>query len=100
VIATNTTLSREAVKNMPHAQESGGLSGVPLKEASNRVIAALRLALGADFALIGVGGILSAQDAINKIQAGANAVQIYTGLIYQGPALVKEVARGLRDQIS
>ena len=98
VIATNTTLSREAVKNMPHAQESGGLSGAPLKQASNRVIAALRLALGADFALIGVGGIFSAQDAIDKIQAGANAVQIYTGLIYQGPALVKEVARGLRDK--
>jgi len=58
----------------------------------------LRRAMGADFALIGVGGILSAQDAIEKIQAGANAVQIYTGLIYQGPALVKEVAQGLRNR--
>jgi dihydroorotate dehydrogenase len=62
------------------------------------VITALRRAMGADFALIGVGGILSAQDAIEKIQAGANAVQIYTGLIYQGPALVKEVAQGLRNR--
>jgi dihydroorotate dehydrogenase len=100
VIATNTTLSREAVKNMPHAQETGGLSGAPLKESSNRVIAALRRAMGPEFALIGVGGILSAQDATDKIQAGANAVQIYTGLIYQGPALVKEVAQGLRNRLA
>jgi dihydroorotate dehydrogenase len=100
VIATNTTLSREAVKNMPHAQETGGLSGAPLKQASNRVITALRHAMGPEFALIGVGGILSAQDAIDKIQAGANAVQIYTGLIYQGPALVKEIAQGLRSRLA
>jgi dihydroorotate dehydrogenase len=84
---------------MPHAQETGGLSGAPLKQASNHVITALRRSMGADFALIGVGGILSAQDAIEKIQAGANAVQIYTGLIYQGPALVKEVAQGLRSRV-
>jgi dihydroorotate dehydrogenase len=93
-------LSREAVKNMPHAQETGGLSGAPLKQASNRVITALRHAMGPEFALIGVGGILSAQDAIDKIQAGANAVQIYTGLIYQGPALVKEIAQGLRSRLA
>ena len=97
VIATNTTLSREAVQHLPHAEEAGGLSGAPLQGASNRVIQALRGTLGPDFALMGVGGIFSAQDAIDKIQAGANAVQIYTGLIYQGPALIKEVARGLRD---
>jgi len=60
---------------MPHAQETGGLSGAPLKQASNRVITALRRAMGADFALIGVGGILTAQDAIDKIQAGANGLQ-------------------------
>jgi dihydroorotate dehydrogenase len=99
VIATNTTLSREAVHNMPHAQEAGGLSGAPLRQASNRVITALRQTLGADFALIGVGGIFSAEDALDKIQAGANAVQIYTGLIYQGPALVKEVAQGLQSRV-
>ena len=67
-----------------------------MKEASNRVIRALRQSLGPDFALIGVGGIFSAQDAIEKIRAGANVVQIYTGLIYQGPALVSQVAKGLR----
>ncbi len=99
VIATNTTLSREAVHNMPHAQEAGGLSGAPLRQASNRVITALRQTLGADFSLIGVGGIFSAEDALDKIQAGANAVQIYTGLIYQGPALVKEVAQGLQSRV-
>lgn len=100
VIATNTTLSRAALQHLPHAEEAGGLSGAPLKEASNRVIAALRHAMGPGFALIGVGGILSAQDAIDKIQAGANAVQIYTGLIYQGPALVKEIAQGVRSRLA
>jgi dihydroorotate dehydrogenase len=63
------------------------------------VITALRQTLGADFSLIGVGGIFSAEDALDKIQAGANAVQIYTGLIYQGPALVKEVAQGLQSRV-
>jgi dihydroorotate dehydrogenase len=96
VIATNTTVSRDLVQHLPHANETGGLSGAPVKEASNRVIRALRLSLGPDFALIGVGGIVSAQDAIEKIQAGANVVQIYTGLIYQGPALVSQVAKGLQ----
>ena len=96
VIATNTTVSRDLVQHLPNANETGGLSGAPVKEASNRVIRALRLSLGPDFALIGVGGIVSAQDAIEKIQAGANVVQIYTGLIYQGPALVSQVAKGLQ----
>ena len=92
VIATNTTLSRDAVKGLPHADETGGLSGAPVLEMSNRVITQLRSALGADFPIIGVGGILSAQDAVSKIRAGADVVQIYTGLIYKGPALVKESA--------
>jgi dihydroorotate dehydrogenase len=96
VIATNTTVARDAVQHLPHAHETGGLSGGPVKQASNRVIRALRQSLGPNFALIGVGGILSAQDAIEKIQAGANVVQIYTGLIYQGPALVSQVAKGLQ----
>jgi dihydroorotate dehydrogenase len=96
VVATNTTLSREAVQGQRHAQEAGGLSGAPVLQASNRVISALRQSLGPNFALIGVGGIVSAQDAIEKIQAGANVVQIYTGLIYQGPALVSQVAKGLQ----
>ena len=92
VVATNTTLSRDAVQGLAHAQETGGLSGAPVLAMSNRVIAQLRSALGAGFPIIGVGGILSAQDAVSKIRAGADVVQIYTGLIYQGPALVKEAA--------
>jgi dihydroorotate dehydrogenase len=97
VVATNTTISRDAVKGLPHAQETGGLSGAPVLEASNRVIAQLRAALGASFPIIGVGGILSAEDAVSKIRAGADVVQIYTGLIYRGPRLVTEAARAIRD---
>jgi len=98
VIATNTTIARDAVQGLKHADEAGGLSGAPVREASNRVIAQLRTALGAGFPIIGVGGILSAQDAQEKIRAGADVVQIYTGLIYQGPALVAQVARALQAQ--
>ena len=97
VIATNTTLSREAVQGLPHAEEAGGLSGAPVGEASNRVIRQLRTALGKAYPIIGVGGIFSAADALGKIEAGADLVQIYTGLIYKGPELVKEVAQALRQ---
>ena len=96
VIATNTTISRDAVQGLPHAQEAGGLSGSPVLAASNRVIAQLRAALGSGFPIIGVGGILSADDAVGKLRAGADVVQIYTGLIYKGPALVGQVARALK----
>lgn len=96
VVATNTTIQRDAVAGMSHADEAGGLSGAPLLESSNRVIRQLRSVLGHAFPIIGVGGILSAQDAVSKIQAGADLVQIYTGLIYQGPALVGDAARALR----
>jgi dihydroorotate dehydrogenase len=96
VIATNTTLSREAVTGLEHAEEAGGLSGAPVREASNRVITQLRAALGPGFAIIGVGGVMSAADARSKIDAGANVVQIFTGLIYRGPALVRQVAEALR----
>lgn len=98
VIATNTTLSREAVQGLPHAEETGGLSGTPVLEASNRVIRQLRAALGRDFPIIGVGGILSAQDAVSKIDAGADLVQIYTGLIYQGPSLVQAAALAIKNR--
>jgi dihydroorotate dehydrogenase len=97
VIATNTTLSREAVKGLPHAEEAGGLSGAPLLEASNAVIRQLRARLGKDYPIIGVGGILSGADALSKIEAGADVVQVYSGLIYRGPALVTEVARALKS---
>jgi len=96
VVATNTTISREAVKGLPHAEETGGLSGSPVLEASNRVIAQLRSALGKAFPIVGVGGILSAQDAASKIRAGADVVQIYTGLIYRGPDLVSDAARAIK----
>ena len=92
VIASNTTLARDAVQGLQHAEQSGGLSGAPLLAVSNRVISQLRAALGPDFPIIGVGGILRAADAVSKIQAGANLVQIYTGLIYRGPELVSESA--------
>ena len=95
VIATNTTLSREAVQDLPHGQEAGGLSGAPVRQMSNRVIAQLRAALGPDFPIIGAGGILTGQDAAEKQHAGANAVQLCTGFIYQGPALVREAALAL-----
>ncbi|MDP9900123.1 quinone-dependent dihydroorotate dehydrogenase [Variovorax ginsengisoli] len=97
VIATNTTLSRDAVAGLPHAEEAGGLSGAPVLEASNRVIAQLRAALGPAFPIIGTGGILSGNDAQAKIAAGADVVQIYTGLIYKGPAIVREAALALRN---
>jgi dihydroorotate dehydrogenase len=96
VIATNTTLGRDAVKGMPHAEETGGLSGAPVLDASNRVIRQLRSALGKGFPVIGVGGILSGADAVSKVAAGADVVQIYTGLIYKGPALVTEAAQALK----
>jgi dihydroorotate dehydrogenase len=98
VIATNTTVARDAVVGQPHASETGGLSGAPVLEPSNRVIRLLRHALGAGFPIIGVGGVTSAEAARSKLQAGADLVQIYTGLIYGGPALVTDAARALRDQ--
>jgi dihydroorotate dehydrogenase len=98
VIATNTTLARDAVQGLPHADETGGLSGAPVFEKSNAVIRQLRAAMGPHFPIIGVGGILSGADAVAKIKAGADVVQIYTGLIYKGPALVKEAAQAIRDQ--
>jgi dihydroorotate dehydrogenase len=96
VVATNTTVSRSAVVGMAHAEETGGLSGAPVRELSNQVIRRLRQSLGKQYPIIGVGGILSADDAVGKIAAGADLVQIYTGLIYQGPALVQQAASALR----
>jgi dihydroorotate dehydrogenase len=98
VIATNTTIARDAVKGLRHADQAGGLSGAPVLEASNRVIRLLRAQLGPGFPIIGVGGILGGADAVGKLQAGADVVQIYTGLIYRGPGLVAEVARALKRE--
>jgi len=97
VIATNTTVSREAVKGMQHGEEAGGLSGAPVRIASNIVIKALKARLGDQLPIIGVGGILSGADAREKIMAGASLVQLYSGLIYRGPDLVNECAKALRQ---
>ena len=97
VVATNTTLDRSAVIGLRHAGEAGGLSGAPVLQASNQVIAQLRAALGNSFPIIGVGGVMSGADAVSKIQAGADVVQIYTGLIYQGPALVTQAAQAIKS---
>jgi len=95
VIATNTTIARDAVKGLTHGDETGGLSGAPVFEASNRVIQGLRAALGKGYPIIGVGGVLSAADAQAKIVAGADLVQVYTGFIYKGPTLIHDAARAL-----
>ena len=96
VIATNTTIKRDAVKGMEHGAEAGGLSGAPVFELSNQVIRALKAELGDALPIIGVGGIFSGQDARAKIAAGASLVQLYSGLIYRGPALVRECAAALK----
>jgi dihydroorotate dehydrogenase len=96
VIATNTTISREAVKEMKYGEEVGGLSGAPVRTASNQVIKTLKARLGNALPIIGVGGILSGADAREKVIAGASLIQLYSGLIYRGPELVNECAKALR----
>lgn len=94
-IATNTTLDKSAVAELPHGQEMGGLSGKPVQAKSTAVIAQLRAAVGPNFPIIGVGGIDSLAAAKEKLAAGANLVQVYTAFIYQGPSLVKTIVSGL-----
>jgi dihydroorotate dehydrogenase len=91
VIATNTTIDREAIAGHRLANETGGLSGAPVRERSNLVLQAFRMLLKEQIPLIGVGGILSGADAAEKLKAGAALVQVYSGLVYRGPALVREV---------
>ena len=95
VIATNTTTARDAVAGQPHADEAGGLSGAPLADRATAVIEQLAGALGGEVPIIGVGGILGADDARRKIKAGAQLVQLYTGLVYRGPQLVTECVTAL-----
>lgn len=95
VIATNTTIARDAVKHLPHGDEMGGLSGRPVRESSTRVIAILKDELAGALPIIGVGGIDSGEVAAEKIAAGADLVQVYTGFIYRGPALIAEAARAI-----
>lgn len=93
VIATNTTITRTGIEHLPQAQESGGLSGAPLTQRATAVIRQLHCLLQGAVPIIGVGGIMSADDAHGKLTAGASLIQLYTGLIYRGPDLVKEIAR-------
>ncbi|MEZ5627633.1 MAG: quinone-dependent dihydroorotate dehydrogenase [Rhodocyclaceae bacterium] len=90
IIATNTTIARDAVQGLRHGDETGGLSGGPVREASTRVIRTLAGKLGGEVPIIGVGGILNGDDAREKIDAGAALVQIYSGLIYHGPRLIRD----------
>ncbi|MGM0569871.1 quinone-dependent dihydroorotate dehydrogenase [Marinobacter sp.] len=96
VVATNTTISRDAVKGHQHADEAGGLSGDPVRESSLRVIRGLYEVLGDEIPIIGVGGIRDGASAAEKIRAGASLVQVYTGFIYRGPVLVKEAVEAIR----
>jgi len=103
VIATNTTLSREGVENLPHGEETGGLSGAPVREKSTAVIRQLASELnalaknGSSLPIIGAGGILKGEDAVEKIQAGAALVQMYSGMVYRGWELVSECASAIKN---
>lgn len=95
VIATNTTLSRELVQGLEHADEAGGLSGAPVRAKSTLVIQQLSQRLQGALPIIGVGGIFSGADAVEKIAAGASLVQVYSGLIYKGPKLIHDICKTL-----
>ena len=90
LIATNTTISRDGLISK-NKNETGGLSGLHLKNKSNKIITYLRKKLGKNFPIIGVGGIMSAEDAIEKFESGADLIQLYTGFIYEGPGLIKKI---------
>jgi dihydroorotate dehydrogenase len=98
VICTNTTIDRAAVADDPRGHETGGLSGRPLTTRSTEVVRGMRRRLGDRIGIIGVGGVLDGQDAVEKIEAGARLVQIYSGLIYRGPALIAESVNEIRRQ--
>ena len=96
VIATNTTVTRDAVRGLAHADEAGGLSGRPLRERANEVVRRLAQHLRGRLPIIGVGGIMDGADAAERIRAGASLVQIYTGFIYRGPQLIGECVDAIR----
>ena len=96
IVATNTTISREGIaQSEKFAAQAGGLSGQPVKEMSTDIIRFIRKKAGADMVLIGVGGIFTAADAREKLEAGADLVQVYTGFIYEGPSIVSKICRGI-----
>lgn len=96
VIATNTTLSREQVAGLEHAEEAGGLSGAPVFAKSTEIVRQFRQFLPADMPIIAAGGIMCAEDAMQKLEAGAQLVQIYSGLIYQGPRLIQDIVKTIQ----
>jgi dihydroorotate dehydrogenase len=101
IICTNTTIEKNNLKKENHQNEAGGLSGKPLLSRSNEIIKTVRSVVGADYPIIGVGGILTDEDAMSKIRAGANLVQVYTGFIYQGSQLIKDINNkiiGLKEE--
>jgi dihydroorotate dehydrogenase len=98
IIATNTTIARPGVEGEAVAGETGGLSGTPLRRMALGVLRKLRARVGVDFPLIGVGGVTSAAAAVERVEAGANLVQVYTGFIYRGPPLVRECAAALKQR--
>ncbi|MEY4496120.1 MAG: hypothetical protein RL744_1184 [Pseudomonadota bacterium] len=97
IIATNTTIARDAVRGLEFGEEIGGLSGAPVRTASTEVVSSLKQYLGDVIPIIGVGGILSGKDAQEKMIAGASLVQVYSGLIYRGPKLISECAAALKQ---
>jgi dihydroorotate dehydrogenase len=99
VIATNTTIARPGLADDPQARQSGGLSGRPLKSLATEIIRKLYDRLQGDVPIIGVGGIENAEDAWEKLVAGADLVQVYTALIYEGPCVVQAIARGLAERV-
>ncbi len=98
IIATNTTMSRDGVEGLNHGDEAGGLSGRPIFEQSTKIVQQFRQALPAHTPIIAAGGIMSGDDALKKLDAGADLVQIYSGFIYKGPALVSEIINSLKDK--
>jgi len=97
VIATNTTVARDPVARLPNGQQAGGLSGRPLFARSTQIVRTLASHLQGALPIIGVGGIFSGADAVEKLRAGASLVQLYTGLVYRGPGLVAECRRAIAD---
>jgi len=95
LIATNTTIARDTVQGQPLARESGGLSGLALRDRSRHILSAFYAELGDDIPIISVGGIDSAEEALLRLELGAKLVQLYTGLIYRGPGLVSAIAKAL-----
>ena len=98
IVATNTTVSRKGVEGLRHATEEGGLSGAPLRERSTRVVRTLAASLKGELPIIGVGGIVSGEDAREKFDAGATLVELYTGLVFRGPGLISECVSAYRGK--